>query len=78
MRGKKPIYLKQIADEGIDIAAQQGFKVLFTAPTNIDANYARYKNIACCIQSQSLCKDAHAASLPCLQEIQVHRPCCSR
>ena len=27
MRGKKPILLKQIADEGIDIAAQQGFQV---------------------------------------------------
>ena len=27
MRGKKPIYLKQIADEGIRIAAKQGFQV---------------------------------------------------
>lgn len=27
MRGKKPILLKQIADDGIDIAAKQGFNV---------------------------------------------------
>ncbi len=28
VRGKKPIYLKQIADDGIKIAAKQGFQVL--------------------------------------------------
>lgn len=32
MRGKKPILLKEIADDGIDIAAKKGFQV--TSPHN--------------------------------------------
>lgn len=42
MRGKKPIPLKQIADKGILIAAEQGFKVTFP-------------NLACLLSAVTRC-----------------------
>ena len=39
MRGKKPILLKQIADEGIDIAARQGFPVTHRSASRIVTAY---------------------------------------
>ena len=38
MRGKKPILLKQIADEGVDIAARQGFQVYSALKTSPSRN----------------------------------------